>query len=430
MNAPKKRAVRNLFRTFLRLTNDVERAARCTPSGKPAVAALLARHTQKSHVVGKQFMTVTDIKSHIRESFRQQSLKEEELKERISNGIQGMRQMELFLKDLQSQDLAGKQATAVSLNTLSSIDDSWVGPYVEKVKWLSNLDDEYSHGTAQANQTENAQERVELPMFPLTGPFFTPNLPLELFTSYSYWEFPTPGAEIRLKIFEPRYRELYTHLITLPASHRRFVVPFAHPFQPATYAQYGLLYQITNWHEIADETNGVFQYDCQHVVTYPVQFHRVCNPRAHQSQDTYLRVEGKIEMDQGVNELDVAAQKQIEEALMQHVEVSVATKCRDALRTEGLWGFMRCWNTSLQQRLLQIELQIAALVKKELKKHGKDAPSEKVKELVENVQNHWRSELLGLKLDLALSIPLVLQSQSCQGRLKLILELITAQHNK
>lgn len=143
---------------------------------------------------------------------------------------------------------------------------------------------------------------------------------------------------------------LYNDLITQPGSNRRFVVPFAHPYLPAKYAKYGLIYQITDWQEVADETNGVFQYVCQHVVTYPVKLSRVLNPRAYHLQDTYLRVEGKIEMDNV--ELDVPSRKAIERALEEQVEESVAIKCRDALFTEGVWGFLRCWNTSIQQRLL------------------------------------------------------------------------------
>jgi len=136
-------------------------------------------------------------------------------------------------------------------------------------------------------------------------------------------------------------------------------------------------------------------------------------------------VEGDIEMDD--TELDVSARKQIEQALAEHADESLAKKCKDALFTEGVWGFIRSWNTLLQQRLLQIELQIAAFVKLEIQeKFESDPPSEEVRSIIESVQNQHRRDLLRLKLDLALSIPRVLQTHNSQERLDVILDLIAS----
>ena len=257
MSVQQSKAVRNLFRTFLRLAKDVEVAT--SKSSKTPIASLLARHAKESKV-GKQLMTVGDLRSHIKQSFREDAFKEEDLKAQLSKGIHGIRHMEKLLQDVQST----RNPLEIQPEGLSAfVDDSWVRPVVDQVEWMPSLEDEYSHGIVHGDPRV-AHERTELPLFPLAGSFFQPNMPLELFTSYSYWEFPTPGAEIMLKIFEPRYRELYNDLITQP-SNRRFVVPFAHPYQPATFAKCGLLYQITDWQEIADETNGIYQYVCNHV---------------------------------------------------------------------------------------------------------------------------------------------------------------------
>ena len=418
MSVQQNKVVRTIFRTFVRLTNDMERVVSDTSRLQPE-AVVLARYA-KGHT--QTFRTVGELRKHIRDSFRTTS-PSNNLRDDIAKAIRGIQQLETILADLRQKSTVPTQPETTSYESQNRIDDSWAEKYIEQVSWLSHLDDEYSHG-ASIGDPRNAHERVELPLFPLTGPFFALNQPLELFTPYSYWEFPTPGAEIALKIFEPRYRELYSNLLQTP-SNRRFVVPFAHPFQPATFAEYGLLYQITNWQEIADETNGVYQFACEHVVTYPVKLHRVLNPNDYHTQDTYLRVEGKIEMDE--IELDVRARKEIEKALAEHCDSSLASKSRNALRTEGVWGFIRTWNTSLQQRLLQIELNVAGLVKMELqKKYGNNPPKDAVTEVIAQVQNKRRPELLALKLDLALSIPLVLQTQTERERLQVMLDLIAS----
>jgi len=256
MHVQQSKAVRNLFRTFLRLAKDVESAA--ARSSQVPIASVLSRHT-KEDKIGENFMSVDDLRNHIKQSFRKDGSKEEDLKEQLSKGIQGIRRMEKLLQDIQSS----RNRLEIQQDKSFIVDDSWVESVVDQVQWMPSLEDE-SSPVRNHGDSKDARESVEMPMFPLTGAFFKPNLPLELFTSYSYWEFPTPGAEIMLKVFENRYRELYNDLITRPTN-RRFVVPFAHPFQPATFANYGLLYQITDWHEVADETNGMYQYVCKHV---------------------------------------------------------------------------------------------------------------------------------------------------------------------
>jgi hypothetical protein len=269
-----------------------------------------------------------------------------------------------------------------------------------------------------------------------------------------------PGSHLQLQIFEPRYRQLYSDLLLTtttttesPASaasskqqqqqqpRRRLlvVVPFAHPYEPATYAKYGLAYEVTDWKEVADETNGVLQYVCDHTITpTPVRIHHVVNPHAWTTKETYVRVEGcLVEEDAAADlPLDKVVLAQIGEALDKRASRQAGTatatswlaKCRLALRTEGIWGFLQSWNSSLQQRLLQIELQLAAQVKLVLKAEGDDEPSpERVKALVAQVQNPRRAELLRLKLDLALSIPRLLQSKTAEERLHVLLELIADQ---
>ena len=479
MNPQQAQAVRNLYRTFLRLTQDVERAsafailnvsAAATVPLSAAVASVLEKHQNdqskrhtKADILRPSFQTVQDIKQHVRKSFREpiddgniddaiDSSQSKTLptspssttsvKDKIAQAIQGIRQLEDLLHHLESQK---RNATAAVTTDQEStdlwIDDAWVTPLVDRVQWLDTLDSDHdAHLTKQQQQqtmssnSDGGTNAVELPLFPLSGPFFTPQKPLELFTSHG--EFPTPGAEITLKIFEPRYRALYNDLLTRP-SNRRFVVPLAHPYRSATFAQYGLLYQITDWQEVADETNGVFQYVCQHVVTYPVRIHSVLNPLAWQTRDTYLRVKATVEMDQV--ELGVAARQKIMDALDRLLEEkenssnnnnnndTLVTKCKDALFLEGVWGLIRCWNAALQQKILQLELQIAAVAKEKLQQQfsKSDPPLEKVKEVIEQVQNDRRQELLRLKLDLALSVPLILQTKTDEERLRVILDLIT-----
>jgi hypothetical protein len=453
MSLQQSRAVRGLFRTCLKLTNDVEKALLRSSSQKTSLAAWMDRvdsTISRGKTAITPLQTVSDLRTHVQESFRQQLGEDEEgsnLKEQIAMGIQGIRQLEGLLHLVQTDMVkpVGTMPTKKEAEPVE-IDDTWVDPYINQVEWLpSFLEDAVESPREQEPPltTDTTAQLVEFPLFPLAGPCFVPDQPLELFAAHSYSEVATPGSHVQLQIFEPRYRELYSDLLTEPpptessGQSRRLlvVVPFAHPYEPATYATHGLAFEITDWKEVADETNGVLQYVCDHVVhCRPVRIHRVVNPHAWMTKETYVRVEGCVVEQEEAVALDDAALARIGEALDKRATMPAGTatatswlaNCRLALRTEGVWGFLQRWNSSLQQRLLQIELQLAAQVKLVLKSEG--APSHaRVQALVAHVQNPRRAEVLRLKLDLALSIPRLLQSKTAEERLQVLLGLLADQ---
>jgi hypothetical protein len=118
-----------------------------------------------------------------------------------------------------------------------------------------------------------------LPLFPLGGIVYTPN------------------SEHVLNIFEPRYRAMYNDI--LMNGTKRFVVSMSHPTQAGRFAQTGVLFELQELKEVSEQTGDQIKYICNHKVTGRVNIHRILNPEAWTTRDTYLRVEGTVHDDSG-----------------------------------------------------------------------------------------------------------------------------------
>ena len=118
-----------------------------------------------------------------------------------------------------------------------------------------------------------------LPLFPLGGIVYTPN------------------SEHILNIFEPRYRQMYNDI--LMNGSKRFVVAMCHPSEEGRFAQVGVLFSLEELKEVSEMTNDQVKYICNHRVTGRVKLHKVLNPEAWESRDTYLKVKGTIIDDTG-----------------------------------------------------------------------------------------------------------------------------------
>jgi hypothetical protein len=123
-----------------------------------------------------------------------------------------------------------------------------------------------------------------LPLFPLGGIVYTPN------------------SEHVLNIFEPRYRAMYNDI--LMNGTKRFVVSMSHPTQQGRFAQMGVLFELQELKEVSEQTGDQIKYICNHKVTGRVKIHRILNPEAWTTRDTYLRVEGTIHDDSGRDDND------------------------------------------------------------------------------------------------------------------------------
>ena len=99
----------------------------------------------------------------------------------------------------------------------------------------------------------------------------------------------TPSSDHVLNIFEPRYRELYNDI--LMNGSKRFIVSMSHPTEEGTFAETGVIFQLLDLKEVSGLTNDQIKYVCNHRVVGRVKLHRILNPEAWKTRETYLRVE-------------------------------------------------------------------------------------------------------------------------------------------
>jgi hypothetical protein len=144
--------------------------------------------------------------------------------------------------------------------------------------------------------------------------------------------------------------------------------------------------------EVSEQTADRVKYICNHKVTGRVKIHRILNPEAWETRDTYLRVEGSITDDSGKDQSSAATpgnnvyiavaeaaeqnpreEKALRDAFSDLVEIqheleedvrftraAVATMAlKPGAGSDGLWQTVRLWQSFVDQRLLsrQNELQ-------------------------------------------------------------------------
>jgi hypothetical protein len=170
---------------------------------------------------------------------------------------------------------------------------------------------------------------------------------------------------------------------------KRFVVATSHPTEQGRFAQTGVLFELEDLKEVSEQTADQIKYICNHKVTGRVTIHRVLNPEAWQTRDTYLKVEGTIHDDSVKTESEnmptdnvysaivaAAADKEekelrntfgelidIQHDLEEDVRFTRAAKATlsvsDGPGEDGLWQTVRLWQSFVDQRLMarQNELQ-------------------------------------------------------------------------
>ena len=159
---------------------------------------------------------------------------------------------------------------------------------------------------------------------------------------------------------------------------KRFVVATSHPTEEGRFAQTGVLFELEDLKEVSEQTQDKVKYVCNHKVTGRVTLHKVLNPEAWASRETYLKVEGTTHDDSGKNDAKavVSAEKEEEELRVSFetlVEIqhnleedvrftrgSIAKLAvKDGPGEDGLWQTIRLWQSFADQRLVvrQNELQ-------------------------------------------------------------------------
>mmetsp|Transcript_13007 Transcript_13007/g.27637 ORF Transcript_13007/g.27637 Transcript_13007/m.27637 type:complete len:483 (+) Transcript_13007:189-1637(+) len=154
---------------------------------------------------------------------------------------------------------------------------------VDSVNWLPSVygssPSRSVFDAATSGEEEGEGVTETLPLFPLGGIVYTPN------------------SEHILNIFEPRYRQMYNDI--LMNGSKRFVVSMCHPNEEGRFAQVGVLFSLEELKEVSEMTADRVKYICNHRVTGRVKLHKVLNPEAWESRDTYLKVKGTIIDDTG-----------------------------------------------------------------------------------------------------------------------------------
>ncbi|KAL7561857.1 hypothetical protein ACA910_009692 [Epithemia clementina (nom. ined.)] len=367
----------------------------------------------------------------------------------------------VYVDRQEEEEKAGSGGDTVSAKIKDSMHeaDNWASQWIENsgIQWMPPIRD--NEGDDDNNKTlpdhdvadmsgQDANDTKEqhgdtpllsLPFFPLTGAFYEPGSALELFSSLSYVEPSLPGdSDVKLQIFEPRYRRLYHDLLLQHQSpeeqqqqqhqQRNLVVPFAHPYDPARYATVGLLYQVTDVREVADQTRGQVQFVCEHKIhPQPVRITKILNPPMYYSRETYLQVEAYHYYHRGesagsetttaateLSSMDQNSFPRVVQELNSMVKVGhgFADKALHAFQVQGVWGFVRLWCSCLQERLLQTELKLATQMKLlEHKAAAKDPDHNHndTRSTILRVQQLHRQRLLSLKLESALTVPRLLQ---------------------
>ena len=153
---------------------------------------------------------------------------------------------------------------------------------IDSVNWLPSVYDSSPSRSVFDSATSEEEEGAlieNLPLFPLGGIVYTPN------------------SEHVLNIFEPRYRQMYNDI--LMNGSKRFCVAMCHPSEEGRFAQVGVLFSLEELKEVSEMTNDQVKYICNHRVTGRVRLHKVLNPEAWKTRDTYLKVKGTIIDDTG-----------------------------------------------------------------------------------------------------------------------------------
>jgi len=333
-----------------------------------------------------------------------------------------------------------------------------LGRGVDSVSWLPST---MTSKAVEPIDSATAAGAEVLPLFPLGGIVYTPN------------------SEHVLNIFEPRYRKMYTDI--LMNGTKRFVVSMSHPTEEGTFARTGVLFQLEDLKEVSEQTGDRVKYICNHRVTGRVTMHRILNPEAWESRDTYLRVEGTIIDDTGdgsdegegkdegsaytalasalglpANEEERALRSAFRDLVdLQHELQEDVRFTRASVETLGvgpgagdgsLWNTVRLWESYAEQRLvarqndMQREFQekLLEFLTKEKGVDEDELPSAvgfqdlspALQLEVQELQRRMAVELRPLVLESTLSMQKILEGGEHVDRLKLLRHFVNAERKR
>jgi Lon protease-like protein len=144
---------------------------------------------------------------------------------------------------------------------------------INSVSWLPSVHDRFHILNVDSIGADDGVIET-LPLFPLGNMVYL------------------PSSTHILSIFEPRYRKMYNDIMSIGS--KRFVVSTCHPTEDGKFAQWGVLFEITDMEDISQVVGDRVKYICNHRVIGRVKIHRLLNPKVWVTKETYLEVEGTI----------------------------------------------------------------------------------------------------------------------------------------
>lgn len=409
-----KRVLVSLYRTMLKIVRDIDGEAHLNPSIRRIIVGS-SNTSSDITLAAHHIVTRSQLQDWIRGQFR--SSRKDDAKQRIHDAISGVQRLEQLFHSLQ-RDQKNEETTTTTtvppdLPSIRRMEDKHCG-IIDEVEWLPSIDemllDEILKDTTPQ---QTGSDPVVFPMFPLMSTFLEQDI--------SYYDFPTPGCHpITLKIFEPRYRKMYEDMITTTASgkqqqQRQFVLPFAHPTVRGKFASHGLLLMLTHVREVADETNGLYQYVGNHIATKPIQIDSVLNPRDYQTKETYLKVKGHV-LDHWTDENFPDVRSALERRINQGDDY--ADNLMKAWKAEGIWGLVRFWMAFMQRSTLDMEMKMSL----EMQMHSKMKadPKENVREWMLDDPDIYKR-----KMQIITTIPKLLQGDK-ESNSRTLIQMIEA----
>lgn len=340
------------------------------------------------------------------------------------------------------QSPVGQQKSAMRMAIADEEQDDDEGPLskgIDSVGWLPTV-----NGAKGETVTSVRDGHEIVPLFPLGGLVYIPN------------------SEHVLNIFEPRYRQMYSDI--LMNGSKRFVVAMSHPTEPGRFAETGVLFELQDLKEVSEQTDDKVKYICNHRVTGRVKMHRVLNPEAWATRETYLKVEGTVTDDTGKDgKIDDSApeeEKMLRESFealvnLQHdleedVRFTKASVSSLAVGPEtgdtGLWQTIQLWQTYAEQRLVNRQNELQSEFQEKLLKFltkekgvskdelpsaiGFNDLSPELQKEVQDLQKRMAVELEPYMIESTLTMQKILEAEDHKARCNLIRYFIDAERKR
>ena len=396
------------------------------------------------------------LRAALRSSFRH-AISKEGKKEGIPRALEGLK----YLMMLDAKALSETQAEQSSESSKQQEDnlyslDSPISSesLLESVDWLPSI--------SEMEETTE-QQMFELPIFPLSGPVFPDEDGEKLPLLSQFSDTPVFGMEVPLRIFEPRYRQLYQDLLSSPDSPRKFVVPFAHPYIPGKFANYGWIYEIVNVDDVADQSNGQFQLVCNHVVTQPIKIAGIANPKDYKTQSTYLRCFANNKQENQKEEEDLRDSpleeqsssaddlRPLEDLLHElkskplslssdntnrPIDESLIDRLLMASAEGSIWPVAQVWVLNLQTEILRLQVKVSSRIQLQAKAAQQMSASNNLHkdnvawrdyvtdEMIALAQEPYENHLRCMLVEVSTLIPWLLQEDTHKAQCQKMLERI------